>query len=225
MRLLSMRLAAAAGLFAVLAGPGRSRADILFSQAWDGTGGSKASQNDTTGGNGNYATTYDNFTIGGGGSVTDVLWTGGYFGSAGPHNIAKFTIDFYNDNAGKPGSLITSYAFSNNGNETSLGGANNSYSGTLPTAFVAAAGPAYWMSIVPDLGYPPQWGWETSLAGDGTGYQDFFGTLSRVPNDFAFTLLGASAAVPEPSSLALGGLGLGVAAAYRGRRRSARAPA
>lgn len=220
MRLSPMRLAAVAGLLvAVLGGPTRSHADILFSQAWDTTGGSKASQNDTTGGNGNYATTYDDFTIAGGGTVTDVQWTGGYFGTVGPHNITKFTVDFYSNNAGQPGSLITSYAFSNNGNETSLGGLNNSYSETLPTSFVAAAGTEYWMSIVADLGYPPQWGWETSLAGDGTAYQNFQGTLSRVPSDLAFTLLGASAAVPEPSSLALGGIGLALAAAHRWRRR------
>ena len=38
-----------------------------------------ASQNDTTGGNGNYATTYDNFTLGTTSNVDEFAWIGGYF--------------------------------------------------------------------------------------------------------------------------------------------------
>ena len=64
-------------------------------------------------------------------------------------------------------------------------------------------GVQYWLSIVPDIGFPPQWGWESGTGGDGAAYQCFLGSCGPITtNDLAFTLLGAAVSnTPEPSSL------------------------
>ena len=89
-------------------------------------------------------------------------------------------------------------------NETFLGGIDYSYSLNLGTPFTALAGTQYWLSVVPDMGFPPQWGWATGTGGDGTAYQDYFGTLSQQGTDFAFSLVGNPvSATPEPGSMLL----------------------
>ena len=75
--------------------------------------------------------------------------------------------------------------------------------------FNVAAGTQYWLSVVPDLGFPPQWGWETATGGDGPSYQDFFGARSQLGNDLSFALFGNQISnVPEPGTLVLLGSGL-----------------
>ena len=81
------------------------------------------------------------------------------------------------------------------------------YDGLLGIPFAAAAGTQYWVSIVPDLGFPPQWGWETSSAGDLTAWQCFNGSCGYVSPDFSFALYGTQA-TPEPGTLVLMGTGL-----------------
>ena len=76
----------------------------------------------------------------------------------------------------------------------------------------------YWASVVPDLGFPPQWGWGTSAQGDGLGYQCFFGTCGPVATDFAFAIDGhpVVGTTPEPGTLIMLGSGiLGLAGTMR----------
>jgi hypothetical protein len=193
-------------------------ADVLYNQAFDGSGFAYASQNDTSGGYGNYATVYDNFMLGGDGTVTGVGWTGEYFnGTQAP--IAGFTIQFYSDNAGTPGASVYSTYITGTANETDLGSFGGyevfSYSGALATAFSAAVNNQYWLSVVPDLGFPPQWGWSTGTGGDGISYQN--GNLLGA--DLAFSLSGTE--TPEPLSLGLMGLGLAGIALGKFKRRRA----
>jgi hypothetical protein len=161
-----------------------------------------ASQNDTSGGNGNFATVYDNFTLGSTSSINMVKWTGGYFNPGPPGTITAFDVDFWKDSSGAPGGLLASTAVAGAANETFLGGIDYSYSLNLGTPFTALAGTQYWLSVEPDMGFPPQWGWATGTGGDGIAYQDFNGARSQLPTDFAFSL-GNTTATPEPGSMLL----------------------
>ena len=203
-----------------VAAAGVCSADLLYNQTFDSTGNWYASQNDTnSGGLGNFATTYDNFTLSNLSTVTDVSWTGTYYnGTISP--IAGFTLQFYSDNAGVPGSSIYSTYITGTANETDIGNFNGmefyTYSATLGAAFSALGGTQYWLSIVPDLGFPPQWGWATGTGGDGASYQVFFGAGNANANDMAFSLSGI--ATPEPFTFGLMGLGLGGIALAKSRR-------
>ena len=198
-------------------------AATLYNQSWDGTGNAAASQNDTGGGNGDFATVYDNFTLGGTSTVTGVSFKGGYFNPPSPGSITQFTIAIYADNAGQPGSALSTFSVPGNGGESGCASVGGSLACDYNVAvnFNAAAGTQYWMSIVPDVAFPPQWGWEFGSGGDGKAFQDFFGNRSQLAGDFAFTLTGR-AAVPEPTTwaLMLGGFGL-AGTALRRRQRTA----
>lgn len=196
-------------------------ADLLYNQAFNGSSSLYASQNDTNvGGLGNFATTYDNFTLPSLSTVGAVAWTGGYYGGTiAP--IAGFTLQFYSDNAGVPGASISSTYIAGTANEGDIGNFGGyemyTYSANLGTAFTASAGIQYWLSIVPDLGHPPQWGWATGTGGDGAAYQVFLGTGAALANDMAFEL----ASTPEPFTFGLIGVGLaGIALAKFRRARS-----
>lgn len=195
-----------------------TQAAVLYSQPYDGSTSAYASQNDTTGGNGNFATAYDNFTLATSANITGVQWTGGYFGGS-PASISDFTIQLWADNAGQPGASLLSQSGFGSANETLLSGEIYTYAVALPSSFLAQAGTQYWLSIVPDLGYPPQWGWATATGGDGVAYQDFLGTRSSLATtDFAFSLTGT--AVPEPTTILLFGTGLiGLIGANRRRQK------
>jgi hypothetical protein len=190
-------------VFALMAGP--AWADVVYSQPFDGTGNAFASQNDTNG-FGNFATVYDNFTLGSSSLIGNVMFTGEYFNPPQQGTITGWTIQFWSDNAGQPGTSLFSEHISGTGNETFLGDFGGfpvfTYSLDI-VGFMANAGTQYWLSVVPDLGFPPQWGWATGTGGDGIAFQDFFGSRSELFNDMAFTLSGPCGCVPEPCSLFL----------------------
>jgi hypothetical protein len=179
-----------------------------------------ASQNDPST-FGLFAQSYDNFTLASATTVTEAQWVGGYYNPQSAGTITGWTVGFYADNAGQPGALLSSFTFAGNGSETflqndSLGDPNYLYtSGSL--SFAAAAGTTYWLSVVPDVAFPPQWGWGTSSQGDGVAWQDYFGSGSQIPSDLAFALYKTQqTGVPEPGSLMLLGSGIvGIAATLR----------
>src|ERR1017187_9783478 len=83
-------------------------AGILYTQPFDASGNLYASQNDTnSGGQGSFATAYDNFTLGANSTVTEVDFTGGYYNGT-PASIARWTVTFYNNAAGVPGGSLAS---------------------------------------------------------------------------------------------------------------------
>ena len=210
----------ACGLIALT---GAANATVLFSQSFDGVGSAYASQDDTIA-YGNFGTVYDNFTLSDAASATEISWTGGFFNPGTTGQIEAYTVSLYSDAAGQPGALLYQTHPPGAANQAFLGVFSGApiftYSAAVDVALAART--QYWLSIVPDLGYPPQWGWGTSTVGDALSFQDFFGMRSQLETDFAFTISGESAvfsasAIPELTTWAM--LALGLASLGFGRYR------
>jgi hypothetical protein len=189
-----------------------------------------------------YQLAYDNFKLSRTANITSVQWQGGYaFGPQG--TITAFHLTFWPDtvigNVHQPNTSANPLRLTIQGNanespagtETGSSGSSNlifNYSANLPTSFTAQAGTQYWLSIFPDLdsSVAGNWGWHTGSGGDGMSVLDTFDPAVGTPgrtftnNDLTFSLLGSAAAVPEPSTLAL--LGLGCAALVVRFRRKGR---
>jgi hypothetical protein len=118
---MSLKVIAAAVVLG-LATLSNAGAVLLYNQPYPGnTGFAMASQNDTGGGMGNFATTYDNFALGGNSNVNSVMFTGRYFNPNVQGPITAGTVSFYANNLGQPGGLLQSFNIGGNGNEVFLG--------------------------------------------------------------------------------------------------------
>lgn len=175
-------------------------------QPWDGGSNLFASQNDTVSGFGNFATTYDQFTLTQTWDVESFHWVGGYFNPPNQGPITDWTLTFYDNAGGIPGAPIASGLFAGTGGETFIGNVNGFpiYDYSLNFGSFDMGPGTYWASVVPDLGFPPQWGWATGIGPD-LGYQCFFGTCGATSTSFAFALDGT---VPEPGTLSMLGMGI-----------------
>jgi hypothetical protein len=157
--------------------------------------------------------------------VTGVSWRGEFFNGPfnGPHgDITGFTVNFWADSSNAPGGLLASTFIAGAANEILVGGLLYDYSATVAD-FAASAGVQYWLSIVPDLGFLPQWGWKPGTGGDARAYQDFLGDRFVRETDLTFTLTGKTgkaASVPD-SGVTLLYSGLAMAALALVRRRLA----
>jgi hypothetical protein len=195
---------------------------VLWDQPFDQTGNAYSSQNDTNG-MGNFATVYDNFKLQGSATITSFRWVGAYFNPPQQGQITGWTLAIYNDDNGQPGSSLLSKHYSGNGNETFVGNFGGfpvyNYDVDDPWPINCLPCGTYWMSFVPDVGFPPQWGWAGGTGGDGISYQDFFGVRSQLAADMAFQLDGHfDNQVPEPGTLIMVGIGvLGVGTHLRRR--------
>jgi hypothetical protein len=209
----SLLLGSAIALFACAA-----HADVLWSQPWDGGSSFFSSQNDTSGGNGNFATTYDDFTLAGAASVTGANFTGAFFNPATAAPISSFTVKIYQDNAGSIGSVLDSELVSFSQSSLGSPGGFPAFEYTVALTPLSLAAGTYWISFVPDLGFPPQWGTGTSSVGTNNAQQTFFGNTSSLNSNMAFDVLGGSGA-PEPAAWALMLTGFGAAGVMLRRAR------
>src|ERR1017187_78845 len=145
---------------------------IVYNQPPTLDGNLYATQNDPN--LGNFATLYDNFKI-----VptipyylTDVHFYGGYFNPQQHGAITGWTISIYSDPLGPIGTLpIWTQHFANNASESFYGVFNGmTYSAyhedDIKSNFWLMPGTEYWLALVPDSVFPPQWGWGTGLLGD-----------------------------------------------------------
>lgn len=223
MNRLSRHFVAVAAISLILLGGMSAFADVVvYLQPPTLDGILFASQNDTGGGFGNYATVYDNFTIMAQVPyyLTDVHWWGGYFNPPQQGNITGWTISIYADAANAPGGLLWQQFFADNASEMFLGNFGGYpyfayHEDDIVSNFWLMPGTQYWLSVVPDVAFPPQWGWGTGFMGDGLAYQDYFGTLSPLAYDMAFDVSGVT---PEPGTMILLGTAiLGLAGTLRRR--------
>lgn len=114
-------------------------------------------------------------------NITDVHWSGGYFGPGFPGQspITDFNIIFWPDAGGVPaggngvglppiyGDALAIYNIAGNANETLAPGGDGvnqfDYWVDLPVAFNAAANTTYWVEIQPVFPFPPQWAFQRTF--------------------------------------------------------------
>lgn len=186
---------------------------------------------------------FDNFNLAQGATISGVRWQGSYIDTIVPGNNPAtpnslgFGVEFFADNAGVPGALLSGSQYTLAAvNETLLGThvlGNGlevpffSYEVVLNSAFAAQGGTDYWIRIyslspLPAAGVP-QWAWNSSASG-GLSRQvsGLDPNFLAFPRDRTFALL---AEVPEPTSLiAFLCVGLAGLAVQRGRSRAPLAP-
>lgn len=208
-------------LMAVWAGVGSTRALAapLYNQPTNYFGGYYSENDTSASGLGNYATTYDDFTLGSTATIGSVSWVGSIISTTAV-TPTSFTIDiFANTTTSCPGggatcpntsSMLYTTTVSGDAGQTFLQNdsfSNPTYSYSDPINFTATGGTEYWISIVANVPAPTDWVWESGTGGDGYSYQTLFGTPALLAVDEAFSLNSPSA-VPEPMSAGLVGAGL-----------------
>lgn len=202
------------GIFAVAAGlclgaAGVSQAAVVFEQLPNYGNGYFSD----AAGNYPWQRLAENFTLGTSTSIGQVGAWGIYY----PNNVMidNYTVNFYADAGNNPGAML----FSGTGSASSIDTGVDAFGCdvyettiTLNSAFNAAAGTQYWVSITNSTGLGSDWAWITASADSiGRWSADYGASWLDLGSDLSLRLY----EVPAPSSLALLGLGGLIA----GRRR------
>jgi hypothetical protein len=143
-----------------------------------------------------------------------------FFGSVDTIPDRNFTISFYHDNGGIPGTVIASYTgfiIGVNTGEILFDRETFTYTYNLPVDLTLNAGD--WVSVVAENSIYP-WYWLTGTPGDGCIYNNLVGTMCDI-GDLAFCLIGGpgGSEVPvAPWALAIGITLIGAVVILRYRR-------
>lgn len=191
-----------AAVAAVLgAGPAVSVAqEVVFSQPPSPAGGLiQSSWMDPDGSDWDWFI-WDNFTLSGAATITEVRWRGGYaYGGSFGGPVVNFTVAFYPSIAAgtEPDVVhppLVEYETGGNCGQSpagTFGGtAMYDYRFTLPQAFQAAGGTKYWLQIYAWHHGIPEWGFNkaTTLGSHFRRQSEYM--FQFAPGDAAFTLLG-----------------------------------
>jgi hypothetical protein len=154
------------------------------------------------GGLGWFSEVRDNFPGTANTIINEVQFWGGYVTPVGMEGHTHgFTIRFYSDDSGQPGTLLFMQDVSQF-NETlfaTIGGLGEySYSTSLSPPFTVASTEQYWLSVVAILDRgggadEPQWGWvQTATVTPPPADQVFFGQHLVINTDMSFVILGTT---------------------------------
>jgi hypothetical protein len=204
----------------VLGGSGPARADVLFSnfgagQTYQtGVGWTLSTQASSVGQN---FAQGDAFTPSETANVTSVSAAIGLVTGANFIELRLFT-----DAGGKPGTLLESYDFT--GAMGNFGNANPPLTAASTVHPLLTAGQQYWLIAFPSQNTWAAWNFNNTgdtgphalTSDNGTTYQVGTNTRGAFEVDGAF-------AIPEPTSLALAGIGFCGLLGYRWRRSRSRA--
>lgn len=187
--------------------------------------------------------TFDNFTSASNASIERLSWRGLWLGEVTPAPapaplVDSWLISFHSSSGGTPGALLWSQSVAaanvagtfRGAGVLSAGSTYNvnyfDYALDLPAAFDILAGEEYWVSVtaIADTFYPA-FAVLGATGGDDSSYQQTLGanmsvsSATNVARDRAFTIEGTLQQVPEPGTLALGGIAFAAMAGLRSRRR------
>jgi hypothetical protein len=212
------------GLLVVVPGRGQARAGVLFEQPPLPTDYFMFGLNSNLNGQ----VIFDNFVLPSDSVVTNLGWSGAYQMNTVPTNPVPFSVSFYSDQGGLPGTLLSTQNVSVLGTQTGVSPTSGylirTYDALLPTTVNLTGGARTWVSIVEtETSMHDTWMWQFSKdrGGNGVAYQNGpNATLAWRDNfDVSFSLAG-TAAVPEPSTLALTSLGVVVVVGVQLARRA-----
>jgi hypothetical protein len=167
------------------------------------------------------------FELDGAADVHGIAWRGGYFDPTTPGATAAFVIQLFDDAAGTP-SDTPFYRADVLADVVSFPGAvvEFSYTAVLPQALWLPGGVTHWLSIAENDGATSAtFTWrKSSESGLSFSRADAASAWQSFPGTAGFALDGVPAAVPEPNTSALLGIGVLGLAAARARSRDPRRP-
>jgi hypothetical protein len=119
----------------------------------------------------------------------------------------KSYVTLYSDKSTSPGTPLASIGMVNDGQLASI---NTIYDLTLPTPYGLAADTRYWIVLTADSTSRAQWAYSSAYSGTGVAgeYFEIGGIYANTGNGGPFNMEALSIqSVPEPSTVALTGLG------------------